>query len=446
MRNQRASQQYHHSIVHVAILVCATTITGGDGMRTLLHNNIRTGDYQRRLHYANINNIVDWISNTDVLTSSQALLVFREEDKQPSDSTTNSGSCKSPSTDWIREQVRNIVSDQDRTNFFEWKVYTLPFVYKLLVEEKGIYDIEYIGPDGKYTQEINSILDKAQSFWSDSGVNIDDIQVLGAHGSDLADLHNKLIPTLEVLYGTTSYVNEDGGDASTIMDHATDIQDLILRLPDGYENPLLTFNAFATDANEYEMNDHPSIIIGDGYFQFQESIGFQSEGPEYAVAHEHAHHLQNTLDASEDRQSARREELMADALSAYFLAHESGLDMMSNEIFNLRQIAYSAGDCETNNDGHHGTPRQRRCATAWGASLSQAEDGTVREELDLFDLKNRFNAWYENVDYLDESCQHHDVIIMAASPASSASYQTVWYTLQALTIFALSFGIATTLP
>jgi hypothetical protein len=289
-------------------------------------------------------------------------------------------------------------------------------------------------------QEINSILEKAQSFWSDSGVD-DDIRVIGAHGSDLADLHNKLIPTLEVLYGTTSYEDEDGADASTIMDHARDIQDLILRLPNGYDNPLLTFNAFATDEDEYVLNDHPSIIIGDGYFQFQKSIGFQSEGPEYALAHEHAHHLQHTLDTSEDRHSARREELMADALSAYFLAHESGLDMTSREISNLRQIAYSAGDCETNNDGHHGTPRQRRCATAWGASLSQAEDGTARKELDLFDLNNKFNAWYENVNYLDESCQHHDVIIMAASAASIASHQTLWYILQALTIFALSFGI-----
>ena len=424
-------QSYYHSIFHITVLCANIAIGGGSGTQTPLRSSNRRS---RHLH-AN-NSIVDRISNTDLLTTSQALLVIRETNDQ-SDSTK----CNSLSTNWIRQQVRNI-SDEDLNNFFEWKVYTLPFVYKLLVEEKGIYDIEYIGADGKYTQEINSILDQAQSFWYNSGVN-DDIRVLGAHGSDLADLHNKLIPALEALFGTTSYEDDEAEDDDyTIMDHAMDIQDLILRLPGGYDNPLLTFNAFATDEGEYELNDHPSIIIGDGYFEFQESIGFEMEGPEYALTHEHAHHLQFALDtttSSDERQSARRQELMADALSAYFLAHERGMDMPSNEIDNLRQIAYSAGDCETNNDGHHGTPRQRRCATAWGVSLSQAKDGDDYDSLDLVDLENRFNGWYENVDYLDESCQHH--VMMVSSAALISCHQTLRYILQSAVAFTLSFGV-----
>lgn len=310
-------------------------------------------------------------------------------------------------------------------------------MYKLLVEKKGIYDIEYIGTDGKYTQEINSILEQAQSFWSDSGVN-DDIRILGAHGSDIADLHNKLIPTLEVLYGTR-YEDENGHEY-TIMDHAMDIQDLIMRLPGGYDYPLLTFNAFATDEDEYDTNNHPSIIIGDGYFQFQESIGFELEGPEYALTHEHAHHLQFLLDAPEVRESARHQELMADALSAYFLAHEHGLDMSSNEISHLRQIAYSAGDCETSNDGHHGTPRQRRCATAWGASLSQNENGAGDTVLDVSKLKNKFNDWYEDIDSLDESCQHF--FVWTASAAFIARPQTVRYIFQAVVAYVISLGVS----
>ncbi|KAL7437361.1 hypothetical protein ACHAXH_006501 [Discostella pseudostelligera] len=418
--------QQFHPIFHVILLCYAAIIGDGAGTRG---NN---GDSSSSRRYLQANDhIVDRISHTDVLTSSQALLVYRDEQQQ---STTP---CNSPSTNWIREQVHTI-SEEDLTNFFDWKVYTLPFVYKLFVEQKGIYDIEYIGKDGKYTQEITSILERAQSFWSDTGVN-DDLRVLGAHGSDLADLHNNLIPSLEALFGASYHLNDDDDDDYTVVDHAMDIQALILRLPGGYDNPLLTFNAFATDDDEDDMTDHPSIIIGDGYFEFQESIGYEVEGPEYALTHEHAHHLQFSLNTPEERsqQSARRQELMADALSAYFLAHARGLDMSTNEITNIRQIAYSAGDCETRNDGHHGTPRQRRCATAWGASLSQ-EDNYAN--YNLVELKNRFNSWYENVDYLDESCQHH--FIMATSSAFIARHQTVQYILQAVIVVALSFGVA----
>ena len=56
---------------------------------------------------------------------------------------------------------------------------------------------------------------------------------------------------------------------------------LITRLPGGYNFPLLTFNAFATDE---KGDEESSIIIGDGYFQFQNALGMDSEGPEYAQA------------------------------------------------------------------------------------------------------------------------------------------------------------------
>ena len=75
--------------------------------------------------------------------------------------------------------------------------------------------------------------------------------------------------------------------------------------------------------------------------------------------------------------------------------------MTSNEISNIHTIAYSVGDCATSNTGHHGTPRQRKCATRWGASLSQDV-----EDIDLIELQDRFDSWYENVDYLDDLCQH----------------------------------------
>jgi len=81
---------------------------------------------------------------------------------------------------------------------------------------------------------------------------------------------SNLIQTLEVMFGS-QYTDE-----YTVYDHATDIQDLIEGLPGKYEYPLLTFNAFATKAKE-EMGIESSIIIGEGYFTFQESLDYHQK-------------------------------------------------------------------------------------------------------------------------------------------------------------------------
>ena len=66
---------------------------------------------------------------------------------------------------------------------------------------------------------------------------------------------------------------------------------------------MLTFNAFATD----EMDDEdPSIIIGNGYFQFQKALGMDSEGLEFAHAHEFSRHLQFMLGVSGTSQESAR--------------------------------------------------------------------------------------------------------------------------------------------
>ena len=86
-----------------------------------------------------------------------------------------------------------------------------------------------------------------------------------------------------------------------MFDHTTDIQELIQRFPGRYNFSLPTFNAFAT----YESNKHeiPSIIIGNGYFGFHQLMGLGSEGPEYALSHEHAHHLHFLLNEKDEDSS-----------------------------------------------------------------------------------------------------------------------------------------------
>mmetsp|Transcript_23018 Transcript_23018/g.34706 ORF Transcript_23018/g.34706 Transcript_23018/m.34706 type:complete len:403 (+) Transcript_23018:64-1272(+) len=316
--------------------------------------------------------------------------------QQPPQASTTP--CSSPSSRWLKSIIAD-VSEEDLTTFFDNHLHVLPFVYKLHVAPRQ-YDQEYFGLDGEYTQEITSVHNQAQEFWSDSGVR-DEIYLLSAHGSDLADRHDKLVPTLELLFRNT-YDSD-----YTVYDHAADIQELITRLPGGYNFPLLTFNAFATDEMDDEEDDS-SIIIGDGYFQFQQALGMDSEGPEYAHAHEFSHHLQFLLGVSDTQsgiaQVAKKSELLADAFSAYFLAHDQGGNMVSDEISNVHSVAFSLGDCVKSSAGHHGTPIQRRCATVWGAEL--ADDREDMDKIDLFEFQNRFDTWYETVDDLSDSCQH----------------------------------------
>ena len=97
----------------------------------------------------------------------------------------------------------------------------------------------------------------------------------------------------------------------------------------------------------------------------------------------------------------KKEELMADAFAAYFLANNSGGDMSSQEISNIHRVAYSVGDCDTADELHHGTPRQRTCATMWGASFATSAEG---RKLNARQLYSEFNSWYSGVGELDEDC------------------------------------------
>ena len=220
----------------------------------ILLSTIRIADGNSNRRILQLEDVTNVILNTDIgeifASEMKAIMVSREN---PSIFRTP---CTSPSAKWLQELTTS-VSDDDLANFFDWYLHVIPFAYKLFIEGND-YDDEYFGLHGEYTDEVKSIHRRAEDFWSDlGGQDIGDIPLFCAHGSALAD-RDKLIPTLELLFGG-SY------DAQyTVEDHANDIQELILRLPGQYDYPLMTFNAFATD--EVDENG-PSIIIGDGYFQ-----------------------------------------------------------------------------------------------------------------------------------------------------------------------------------
>ena len=148
-----------------------------------------------------LKNAIQIISQEDDLFSTN------KQQQQASSST----SCSSPSSKWLKSIIAD-VSAEDLSTFFDNHLHVLPFVYKLHVAPRR-YDQEYFGLDGEYTQEITSVHNQAQDFWSDSGVE-DEIYLLSAHGSDLADRHGKLVPTLKLLFRNTYDSNY------TVYDHA----------------------------------------------------------------------------------------------------------------------------------------------------------------------------------------------------------------------------------
>lgn len=214
------------------------------------------------------------IESSEFASSIDALVLGREVNQDDSGGTER---CSSPSKAWLLEKSSSI-EREDLVYFFDNHLQSLPFAYKIYVADRD--EDQNFGGDGRYTDQIAQMHSKAQDFWRDSGAE-DDIRLLSAHGEDLAD-RDKLVLTLQTVFGRSYH------DGYTVEEHANEIQDLIERLPGGYSNPLLTFNAFFS-------SDTGAILIGDGYFEFQRNQGLESEGPRYAVTHEHAHHLQVSI-------------------------------------------------------------------------------------------------------------------------------------------------------
>ena len=216
------------------------------------------------------------------------------------------------------------------------------------------------------------------------------VLLLGMHGEDLSYMQT-LVPTLQQIYSL------EPSEARTL---AIEIQSVIEQLPDGYNNPLLTANAIATQSSS-SREERDSIIIGDGVFTFLEWLDLSSNGPSYIHSHEYAHHLQydmgeqsrvgSTTIMSKAEQT-RRLELMADV-------YGGGYD--TSKLYGVHRSAFSLGDCESRDGTHHGTPRQRECASNYGANLALPSyvDGGYR--LSPVQLRDRFDEEFEGILSLD---------------------------------------------
>lgn len=146
-------------------------------------------------------------------------------------------------------------------------------------------------------------------------------------------------------------------------------------------HPLLSLNAFAfrpEGPDEVPGGDTlPNRLgMGEGLFAAYRALGFGDVAPRAILAHEFGHHVQirNGVYGPDPKQPptterTRRTELMADALSAYFLTHPRGGGLSPRGAAEVTSVFEATGDRRVTDPGHHGTPEQRQRAARWGADL-----------------------------------------------------------------------------
>ena len=243
----------------------------------------------------------------------------------------------------------------------------VPTYEALLLHEEGEGGPEYFGYNGEYTRVMLKTEKDIRRFWD---IRSDDIQLLGLHGTMLTDTARVAAAYREIF----------GVPAAIAAQLAAEVREAVLAsaVLDGGNHPFFSFNAFAFSTSDGSIPD--KIVMGDGMLAGYEELGFGDVAPQAVYAHEFAHHIQyeneyfDDLDGTGASQAemTRYTELMADAMSAYFLTHKRGLALNQKRVEEFLRAFFEIGDCAFSNPGHHGTPDQRMAAAQFGFDLADS--------------------------------------------------------------------------
>mmetsp|Transcript_13820 Transcript_13820/g.28148 ORF Transcript_13820/g.28148 Transcript_13820/m.28148 type:complete len:575 (+) Transcript_13820:103-1827(+) len=340
--------------------------------------------------------------NLELQAASQAVVDRRRHRnrrklRQQHRRTQSNSNCLSPLQRWFVSLIESIGLDTwEELNYYN--VTSLTYLYKHHVSSSSGQN-EYFGIYGEDSKQMKSNHESLKLFWTlgnnngmstvgeNNAASPTNVVLLGMHGNDLS-AKGKLVPTLQQLYGL---------DAPTALTLADKIQSIIEKLPDAYNNPVLTANALAIQSphSDGSNSERDSIIIGDGVFAFLKWLQLDN-GPDYIHSHEFGHHLQYDLGIMKKNgmglsqaEETRRLELMSDMFGSYYLAHKSGGGLDTKQLDEVHRAAFSMGDCKSSIATHHGSPRQRECASNYGANLAIKFGGKV---LPPVKLKNMFDA------------------------------------------------------
>ena len=216
---------------------------------------------------------------------------------------------------------------------------------------------QYFGSNGQFTNNTNRTFKDLLRFW-----NIPtDILLRDAHGIIYAD--EAKVKRVLLVYGYSD------ADATYLAGLLKDVMGSAAFMH--YNHPLLTFNAFAATADPY-WGAPKKIVMGDGIQQMYEDLGFGDVYTQEILAHEYGHHVQfaKNVDFGNSPEGTRRTELMADALSSYFMTHKRGAAMNWKRVQQFLVVAYGIGDCAFNSYNHHGTPNQRMKSSEFGYQVA----------------------------------------------------------------------------
>jgi hypothetical protein len=227
------------------------------------------------------------------------------------------------------------------------------------------------GYDGQFTNALNRTHKAAKRFWDIEG---SEIQMVAMKGSMLLD-EERVAAVYALGVGGTPYTQSPAVAAqiAAIVREEVENSDVL----NGGDFYLFSANAFAV--GEFPPLGIPDkIIMGDAVLELYELMGFGDVAPQAVYAHEYAHHVQfdNGYSLNQPGSTAaertRYTELMADAMSAYFLTHKRGASMNKHRVADFLEVFFEIGDCSFTSSGHHGTPDQRMRAAEWGFALADA--------------------------------------------------------------------------
>jgi len=284
---------------------------------------------------------------------------------------------------WVNQQFFQI-DDLTAITLQELGVFYWAGDAKLLFDHNA--NDEYIGAEGEFTQRQNKTFKDNKRFWD---IYSDDILLMGMHGAEIAD-DDLMYAYLPIAFGNPPLFVQDillnaarSAIAGGVVDLSFFVPGFIFEspgIPGGYNNPLLSLNAFAFSSFGEEIFPGSGIIpdkivMGDGLIDGLIAIGVGGqEGPDYILSHEFSHHVQYEIGAFEPGPPApektRRTELMADGFAAYSSSHARGNTFQASRFAEVMTSAYQVGDCAFTNVNHHGTQLQRLNAAIWGKLVS----------------------------------------------------------------------------
>ncbi len=225
-----------------------------------------------------------------------------------------------------------------------------------------------------YTGEFTHVLLKTERdtkrFWD---IPSDDILLLAMKGTMLNDPERVAttyqLPFIPPFFGLSE---ADANFVASLVRQAM----LDSEVLDGGNHTLFSFNAFAFGSSDGSIQDR--IVMGDGIMEAYRAVGFGDVAPQAIYAHEFAHHIQFENEyfndpvegATTEAELTRYTELMADAMSAYYLTHKRGATMNRKRVAQFLRVFFEIGDCAFDNPGHHGTPNQRMRAAQFGFDVA----------------------------------------------------------------------------